>query len=752
MSQLDTAISRFVADEGLAHGIINGPATGPASTVGTEGGPVRTLAKVVADAQASSDAAAAIQRASIQSSANVVLNGLGYAPPVAYAAGISLTTTVQTVSYNGLAYAPNAADLPFTTSGTFETAKFRLIVGVAEADLRVSDYAALRASTSPSPQIFVTGYRSAGGPLGVTGPLELDPTDTTSVDDDIAVIARADGKRYKRTEGYIDSAWAGAVPGLGTSAATATTAALLKAFNAATKAGKELRLRPGVYTINGPVCQGFSLAAGGFFLSLNGDVTLEVDPTAPLFGEVIIAEWTNPANLIVSGPGSLLINCNNRAQAGFWAGHYGGAALTYDNPADVCDISNISVTNAYGHGGGSARGVFIRGPYRRHTLTRVEGDGMTRSTNATGECTGIAVIGIKGLVTLTNCAGRRAVNALQDADGIKVFGVSKAGVNSTRLGKVVSINCEFEDNSGRSFKSQVTDTVVISPRVIRAAQACITQAVEFDFQFGGGAVIDPEIDYKKLSGGASPLGSSHSIIAFQHALDDVKTHSVARGGHIRTEVQIPRHCLVTTTAANPGSSVLIDSPKFHAVGTLDDGVTSVFSRALCEINMSQVEAMAAGKVLAIVVRGANGPMPTPVIGYTVATATGAAAKFRFEVIGNVSTIGTAGRAFSSLSGVAITTINKYRIKDNSGISDYMAAGWVVDMTNGAMMGGNEITVDLASAVFTNGPAALPTSGTAKVTVENASATAWAPREIKVNNLTVANSWFYSLSGTWGTLK
>jgi hypothetical protein len=59
----------------------------------------------------------------------------GYEPPVAYTSGINLTRATQTVMTGGLAYAPDAAQLPFTTSGTFETAKFRLIQGVTAADL-----------------------------------------------------------------------------------------------------------------------------------------------------------------------------------------------------------------------------------------------------------------------------------------------------------------------------------------------------------------------------------------------------------------------------------------------------------------------------------------------------------------------------------------------------------------------------------------------------------------------------------------
>lgn len=64
----------------------------------------------------------------IDAAADNVLNSIGYAVPVAYAPGISLTLTSQTVDYNGVVYAPKSSALPFTTSswGT-DSAKFRAV-------------------------------------------------------------------------------------------------------------------------------------------------------------------------------------------------------------------------------------------------------------------------------------------------------------------------------------------------------------------------------------------------------------------------------------------------------------------------------------------------------------------------------------------------------------------------------------------------------------------------------------------------
>lgn len=71
----------------------------------------------------------------IDSAADNVLNSIGYAVPVTYASGISLTLTSQTVEYNGVIYAPKSSALPFSTSSWgADQFKFRAIQ-VTDADL-----------------------------------------------------------------------------------------------------------------------------------------------------------------------------------------------------------------------------------------------------------------------------------------------------------------------------------------------------------------------------------------------------------------------------------------------------------------------------------------------------------------------------------------------------------------------------------------------------------------------------------------
>ena len=67
----------------------------------------------------------------------------GYNAPVEYVAGVILSSATQTVAYQGEVYAPKAAELPFTTSGTFEVTKFVQIQCVTSADLAATSGSSL---------------------------------------------------------------------------------------------------------------------------------------------------------------------------------------------------------------------------------------------------------------------------------------------------------------------------------------------------------------------------------------------------------------------------------------------------------------------------------------------------------------------------------------------------------------------------------------------------------------------------------
>ncbi|XYJ11820.1 hypothetical protein ACSUZJ_07465 [Telluria sp. B2] len=195
------------------------------TTVDRLGNTKRTIAGLISSAasavQATADGLLGSLVAKIEAAANTVLSSLGYAPPVDYVAGIKLTTRTQTVEYGGHVYAPKAAELPFTTSGTFEVAKFRLIEGVVGADLadssgaslvgnggetvaqsldalQLPDYAALRAYRGPRKSVYVTGVLGTAAPSGIAGMFVRDDADTATADNGGTCFVTVAGKRFKR--------------------------------------------------------------------------------------------------------------------------------------------------------------------------------------------------------------------------------------------------------------------------------------------------------------------------------------------------------------------------------------------------------------------------------------------------------------------------------------------------------------------------------------------------------------------------
>ena len=158
----------------------------------------------------------------------------GYSAPVDYVAGVILSSAAQTVAYQGEVYAPKAAEVPFTTSGTFEVAKFVQIQSVASVDLTATDgaakigydggtvqdvldgakslqeYAALRSYTGRATRIYITGMLVTAKPAGIAGSFQHDPTDMTSADNGGTIIVGVDGRRWKRERSsYVDAAMFG---------------------------------------------------------------------------------------------------------------------------------------------------------------------------------------------------------------------------------------------------------------------------------------------------------------------------------------------------------------------------------------------------------------------------------------------------------------------------------------------------------------------------------------------------------------
>lgn len=149
-----------------------------------------TAVAAAAALSAAAAAASALAAQQLVASVAATFGGVGYFPPVAYGAGLDMTLAAQTVSYLGSTYAPILSALPFTTSGTFETAKFRLIQGVVASDL-----AASAGSSS-------VGFIQAGaGAVATT--LQVKSRTNVSVEDYISLVEPTQTYAFVRAATYL---------------------------------------------------------------------------------------------------------------------------------------------------------------------------------------------------------------------------------------------------------------------------------------------------------------------------------------------------------------------------------------------------------------------------------------------------------------------------------------------------------------------------------------------------------------------
>ena len=276
----------------------------------------------------------------------------------------------------------------------------------------------------------------------------------------------------------------------------------------------------------------------------------------------------------------------------------------------------------------------------------------------------------------------------------------------------------------------------------------ITNSSEFDFQAGGGVVIEPDIEYL-ANGATSPLGSSHSVASFQHLITDVPSVGRMVGGTLRTNVSIPRIGLHVSGAAAESGTTIVTGLTIVPVGSF---AAAAISRAIVEFNGSQIEACA--KKTRIEVDRVSGPLGCYAIGYTSYGGGALTSKLSWSVTNNRNTLGpaSASRPCVNLSGSAIGAFEKFMVRNNEGFRDIFTN---LTFSVAAMEVGCQFTADLSTCTITNAPGSLGASGYALFECKSAYFGA-TDRGVLVtkDNASVANTVFWTLNGgtTWGTIK
>jgi uncharacterized cupin superfamily protein len=397
--------------------------------------------------------------------------------------------------------------------------------------------------------------------------------------------------------------------------ATVTTATLLKAFTAAMADGRPIELS-GHYDINGPITPEVSVNGAELRLIVKDDVTITIDAGATAFYYLLYAESSvgTPSHSI-SGPGTLTIDCNNKAASAIWLRHTTattGGTVFLNAPVHVKNVKAAAGIN-------NASGIQILGRYERVVMRSPTVEDVTR-VEAAGESSGISISGFDGEVELYSPVVRRVncgPSSTNDADCIKCFGRQSGSTNNRREGSVRIYSPVLEDSQVRLYKDQCGDTIIYSPFCRRrgvdgtVASFGAASSVDFDFQFGNGLVLDARIEYYKSATGVSPLGSSHSVFAFQQKLDNSEMYGLARGTTILTDVIIPRIVASTTNAAALAFTTELDGLTITPVASL---VSGVIERSFIEFDSSVIGEKSTPSTF--VVTNTRAPNSLPVIAYT----------------------------------------------------------------------------------------------------------------------------------------
>lgn len=473
--------------------------------------------------------------------------------------------------------------------------------------------------------------------------------------------------------------------------ATVTTATLLKAFTAAMADGRPVELS-GSYTINGPITPIAGVDGAELHIRVKGDVTITVDSGASAFNRVFFAESTTVTSHSVTGGGTLTIDCNDLAAAGLWLRHDAaemGGSITLDAPVKVLNVKGDATTD-------TVAGIMAIGRFERIVMRSPHVEEVTR-LKAAGECSGITCSGFEGDVEIYSPVVRkiRIGAGTGDADGIKCFGYNPGTTNNKRRGRARIYDPVFEDCQGRSFKNQCGDAILYRPLVVRDAAVLvgIASTVDIDFQYGNGIALDGRVEYRK-DGATSPLGASHSIVAFQQVLDDATMYGAARNFTVMSDVMIGRFALQITGTTALASVTEVDGltliPTNGLSGTmLEDGVL--------QFDGSHVATKAAET--GFVVRNVRGPLTCPALAYNNYSTGDLSTKLSVEVDHCSTTLAIAGqgtRAVADINNTDITTFKSLMIGDNPGFRNYYPG---LEICLKKMRAGCKLIVPLDSATF-----------------------------------------------------
>jgi hypothetical protein len=533
---------------------------------------------------------------------------------------------------------------------------------------------------------------------------------------------------------------------------TDSTVAIKNCFDYAIPLGIPVELG-GTYLISGPLQPYAGRASGAVEIICRGDVTINVSAGATAFADLLYFETSAVNSCSITG-GTLTINANNKCARGITFRHTNAT-----QGGRVAITTPVTINNLFDADASATRevtGIVVHGLYEDVTILNPRVVGVRR-TNTAQASKGIAVVGYEGTVLIDKSYIKDVLlpaGATSDCDGIAVFAKAGATAYALRQGSEVIRDGVFIDCAGRAVKSQSSNTQIIRPIVKRQFATPIPGSVDFDFQLGGGTLVQPQFEYLK-NGASSPLSATHLCVAFQQRCETTTFgQMVARSKDavIRTEVAIYIYAGLSTSATATRHETIIDGLVIEPLNAFWAAATTAITRSVLEFDANVIATQTAEEVT-IRVNRVKGPIQAYFLGYTGLGAPTAISKLRLEAIDNENTLQVGGaRLLNAQSGQNITGLGAFKFAGNSNIRTLLASGFGFDFR--ALQVGTAFSALIDGATFSNAPP-WGVSGTATVHCTSAyfgnndrTVQVW------LNNATATPSYWFTLNGgtTWGQIK
>ena len=509
----------------------------------------------------------------------------------------------------------------------------------------------------------------------------------------------------------------------------------------------------GTYLVSGALQPYISRASGAVEIICRGDVTINVSAGATAFADLLYFETTSINSCSITG-GTLTINANNKCARGITFRHTNAT-----QGGRVAITTPVTINNLFDADASATRevtGIMVHGLYEDVTILNPRVVGVRR-TNLAQASKGIALVGYEGTVLIDKPYIKDVLlpaGATSDCDGIAVFAKAGATTFALRQGSEVIRDGVFIDCAGRAVKSQSVNTQIIRPIVKRQFATPITGSVDFDFQIGGGTLVQPQFEYLK-NGASSPLSATHLCVAFQQRCETTTFgQMVARSKDavIRTEVAFYGYASLTTTATATRHETIIDGVIVEPLNAFWAAATTAITRSVLEFDANLVNTQTAEEVT-IRVNRVKGPIQTYFLGYTGLGAPTAISKLRLEAIDNENTLQVGGaRLLNAWSGQNITGLGAFKFAGNANIRTHMPTGFGFDFR--ALQVGTVFFGSISGGTFSNAPS-WGASGTYTVQCigayfGNSDRTV----QVWLNNATATPSHWFTLDGgtTWGQIK